>query len=350
MPAASSRHRWQAAACAAGLLYLAGDLWIGHGPLRRWIEQTRPDSPKAIARAKAEGVIARVHFQPITRSQLDRAVIERLWLEGRTWAEVSLAEQPAVLQAALDELIDRELLRIETQRHGEEPAVHGDAADQAYQRFASRFASEPELEQALARDGLTTNGMRQRLAAQLAQNAWLERQLATPVNVGEDEARQWFEKHAAALGQPERVHARQIFLATLEREPAAAETKLRQALAELQAGETDFVTLAEELSEDEATKSTGGDLGWMTRDRLPDDFARPLFALPPRSPALIRTQLGWHLVEVLEKKPAETRDFEQARAETIAALATIKRGEAAAALRQELRQREAGHIEVWLEF
>ena len=350
MPATSSRYRWQAAACAAGLLYLAGDLWVGHGPLRRWIEQTRPDSPKAIARAKAEGVIARVHFQPITRSQLDRAVFERLWMEGRTWAEVSLSEQPAVLQAALDELIDRELLRVETQRHGAELVVPDEAVDQAYQRFAARFASEAELERELARNALTSNSLRQQLAARLAQDAWLERRLAPMVQVGEEEARRWFAKRAAALGQPERLHARQIFLATLERDPEAAETKLRQALAELQAGETDFATLAAELSDDEATKTAGGDLGWMTRDRLPDDFAKPLFALEPLRPALVRTSLGWHLIEVLEKKPAEARDFEQAREETIAALATVKRGEAVAALRQELRQREAGRIEVWLEF
>ena len=116
--AANVRFRLHAAVCAAGVLYLAGDLWAFDGPVRRWLMEFRPDSSRSIARAKASGVVARVEFHPITRSQLDRAVGERLWLQGRDGDEVSAGERVTLRRAALDELIDNLLLRIEANRRG----------------------------------------------------------------------------------------------------------------------------------------------------------------------------------------------------------------------------------------
>ena len=52
------------------------------------------------------------------------------------------------------------------------------------------------------------------------------------------------------------------------------------------------------ISEDERSKQVGGELGWMREDRLPDDFAVPVFSMSVASPELIETKLGWHIVEV----------------------------------------------------
>src|SRR5690606_10454559 len=56
--------------------YLAGDLFLFNGPLNRHLRRSQPDSPEAIAAAKAKGVVARVYGYTITRSQLDRAIHE----------------------------------------------------------------------------------------------------------------------------------------------------------------------------------------------------------------------------------------------------------------------------------
>ena len=68
----------------AVLLYLAGDLFVFHGPLSRRIARANPQSPEAIASAKERGVVARVFNLQITRGQVERAVRERLWLEGKS--------------------------------------------------------------------------------------------------------------------------------------------------------------------------------------------------------------------------------------------------------------------------
>ncbi|RYD25875.1 MAG: hypothetical protein EOP87_23675, partial [Verrucomicrobiaceae bacterium] len=68
--------------CTAFLAYLAGDFFLFNGPLHRAIQVFSPDTPQALEKARKEGVVARVGNRPISRSQLDRAVFERLTLEG----------------------------------------------------------------------------------------------------------------------------------------------------------------------------------------------------------------------------------------------------------------------------
>ena len=104
--------------------------------------------------------------------------------------------------------------------------------------------------------------------------------------------------------------------------------------------------IASELSEDPRSKGDGGKLGWMTRDRLPADFAVPIFSLPLDRPSLVRTKLGWHLVEVTARKASEPREFAEARDEVCAAMQTVKRREALTKLRKALRESGGGSIEV----
>ena len=151
--APSVRLRPHAAVCAAGIIYLAGDLWAFDGPVKHWLTGFRPDSSRSIAKAKASGVVARVAFQPITRSQLDRAMRERLWLQGFDEGEVQPGDRSTWRRKALDDLIDGLLLRIEASRRGIEVKATEPEIDRAFQRFAARF-EEGELDTALRSEGL----------------------------------------------------------------------------------------------------------------------------------------------------------------------------------------------------
>lgn len=145
------------------------------------------------------------------------------------------------------------------------------------------------------------------------------------------------------------MRARHIFLSTAERDPAEARESLGKALEELKADRAEFPKLAAELSEDPATKDSGGELGWMGEARLPVDFGKPLFEMPVGEPMLLRTTIGWHLVEVMERKPAERRGFEDARSEVIAAIEASKRQQMVGNLRQALRNREEIGVHVFSE-
>ncbi|MEK7329005.1 MAG: peptidylprolyl isomerase, partial [Chloroflexota bacterium] len=94
----------------------------------------------------------------------------------------------------------------------------------------------------------------------------------------------------------EQVHARHILLATAD--------EANQTLAELAAG-ADFATLAVERSLDQSSRINGGDLGWFPPNGLTvKEVAGAAFALQAGEiSAVIQSQLGFHIIQALERGP-----------------------------------------------
>ena len=322
-------------------LYLAGDLWVFKGPLRHQFELLDPDSTASIARAKSRGVVARVFDQTITRSQLERAVSEKLWLAGTP----TDAATPADRKAALDELIDHELLRATIAADALPPPVSQQEIDERVRRLVGRFETKGALETAMKSQGIRNeDALKNRLAARIQQEKYLTGKIAAATVTTDEEARVWYAENLEHLGHPERVEARHIFIPMLDHPQEEAKRTLDETLVTLTEKKKDFATLAREVSLDPATREIGGNLGWMTRDRLPVDLSAPMFSLAIGEPTLIRSRLGWHLVEVTARKAAEPRAFEDAKPEVIAALEAMKRQKAIAGFRESLRKQEAASI------
>lgn len=291
-----------------------------------------------VSRREKEDWVALVADQPITRSQLDRATEEQLWLEaapdGASPESRAKARESALDGLITDILLDREILASETP-----PSASEDEITARLTRLQARFQTPAEFEAAMKPQGIPDKkALRERIASQLRREKQVEARIASSVKVTDEEARKWFDQNQGLIAQPVRVRARHVFIATLDHPPEEAKQKLDVALAELTEKKKDFATLAKELSNDPATKETGGDLGWFARQRMPADFATPVFAMEVGKPALLRTKLGWHLVEVTEKKNGEARTFDQAKPEIFAALQTMKRDKAVNELRESLRK------------
>ncbi len=326
--------------CLAAALYLGGDAFIFDGPVHRWLH--------SVLTPKTDHLAARVSGHPITRSQLERALNERLWLEGKTATSLAAADLKLARDAALDELIDHELLRLQVKAVTPPLAVSETEIDERLHHLVARFGSKDGLVTAMKSQGIAKEqDLRDRLAARIRQEKFIALRVGPSIKVTDDEARKWFNENQSAISLPERIEARHLFIPTLDHPPEEAKQKLDAALVGLTEKKKDFPTLAKELSEDPATKDNGGALGWMTRDRLPADFAAPVFSLETNKPTLVRTKLGWHLVEVTARKPAEPRAFEQAKPEIIAALEAIKRRQAVADFRKSLRKLETARIELF---
>ncbi len=107
---------------------------------------------------------------------------------------------------------------------------------------------------------------------------------------------------AAAAQPPEpEVHARHILLAT--------EDDAKKALARVKGGE-DFAKVATELSKDPAGE--GGDLGWFTKDRMVPEFSAVAFTLEPGQISdPVKTQFGWHIIKVEEKRMKTFPPYDQ---------------------------------------
>ena len=67
----------------------------------------------------------------------------------------------------------------------------------------------------------------------------------------------------------------------------------------------DFAALAKEKSIEPGAKTSGGDLGFFTQDKMVKPFADAAFALKVNEISQpVQTQFGWHVIQVLERRPA----------------------------------------------
>ena len=109
----------------------------------------------------------------------------------------------------------------------------------------------------------------------------------------------------------------------LNTSPQRSDDEARQQLEQLRQrirGGEDFAELARTYSNDKESGERGGDLNWVSPGMLVPPFEQAMNALKPNEiSAPVKTQFGWHLVQVLERRQAQATP-EAARARTREAL------------------------------
>lgn len=122
------------------------------------------------------------------------------------------------------------------------------------------------------------------------------------------EVEQYHRDNIDKYSAPELLRARHILIEPTAQTDEANEAARRQAeqvLARVRNGE-DFATLAKQFSMDIATKDKGGDLGTFGRGTMLDAFERAAFSMQSGElvPDPVRTEVGWHVIQVIEHDPA----------------------------------------------
>ena len=326
--------------------YLCLDLFVLKGPVHGWVERRVPGGAAQVAEAERQGVVARVFGEPVYLAQVDRALEEKLWREGQEMSGLSANELLFWRKEVLRDLIDEHLLRIKVRHNHRGTPVGEEEIEAAVERFAKRFGTREEMLEAIRGQGWEgEKELRYRLAARLQREKYLGKIIR--VEVGEEEARAWYEANKARLALPERRRARQVFLAVTDYKEAEGEKLAREVFQAVKAGRATFAEAVRKFSGDPASKPRGGDLGWMRRERLPEDFAEPLFNLPSGRLALVRTRLGWHILEVTGVRPPRERGFEECKAEVMTALEALKREEGLFRYRYQLRGQHRTKVRVF---
>ena len=103
------------------------------------------------------------------------------------------------------------------------------------------------------------------------------------------------------------VHARHILVKTKEEAEAI--------IKELDKG-GDFEKIAKEKSTD-GSAPQGGDLGYFTEGQMVPEFAKAAFALPvgKYTEQPVKTQFGWHVIKVEDKRIKQPPSFDQVKAQ-----------------------------------
>jgi len=135
---------------------------------------------------------------------------------------------------------------------------------------------------------------------------------------------------------PEQVRASHILLRTEGKDDAAVKAKADDILKQLRAG-ADFAELARMHSEDEPTAKNGGDLDYFGRGRMVPEFDQAAFALEPgQTSEVIKTDYGYHIIKLTDKKPASMRALADVRPQLVEQLGYEKAQAEAADLAQTI--------------
>jgi peptidyl-prolyl cis-trans isomerase C len=228
-------------------------------------ETKAPETPAAAAPVAPDTVVAKVNGQPITGADIAVA-----------------ADDPALSLPGVDEAQKKGLLV----DYMVDLKVGAQAAE------AAKVGETPDFKRKLAyfRDKLLLDEYLEREA----------KKAATP-----EAAKAVYDQSAKLMKPEEEVHARHILVDN--------EGEAKKIAARIKGGE-DFAKVAAETSKDPGSKAEGGDLGWFTKERMVKEFADAAFKMQPGQVSdPIKTQFGWHVIKVEEKRVKPLPTFEELR-------------------------------------
>jgi len=113
-----------------------------------------------------------------------------------------------------------------------------------------------------------------------------------------------YEDAAKQITGEAEVHARHILVET--------EAEAKTVAEELKKG-ADFAELAKKKSKDPGA-ADGGDLGFFTKDQMVPEFSAVAFAMEPGKVSdPVKSQFGWHIIKVEEKRNRQAPAFDQVK-------------------------------------
>jgi peptidyl-prolyl cis-trans isomerase C len=122
----------------------------------------------------------------------------------------------------------------------------------------------------------------------------------------DDAMKKVYEEASKQITGEQEVHARHILVET--------EDEAKAVKAELDKG-ADFAELAKKKSKDPGS-ADGGDLGFFTKEQMVPEFSTVAFSLEPgKISDPVKSQFGWHIIKVEEKRNRKAPDFDQVKAQ-----------------------------------
>ena len=260
------------------------------------------------------GVVAVVNGVGISRDHYQRALDH-----ARTALETDEEPLPAAAmkqlrREVLDNLIRREAGVQEGRRQGIE--VSASDVDQRLAALRRRAPSASDYTDALRKSGISDLELRRQTEKDIVVKRLIESNVSVALEVAPEDVRYFYDSNPQYFTEPERVHLRHIFLSAPEDADAAARQLQREQmetiLHRLQFGEA-FAALAMEFSDDTSAPQ-GGDIGFLARKELPEPIADAAFGLQPGEfSETIATDMGYHLVLLIDRQPELLTPFEDLR-------------------------------------
>jgi len=304
----------------------------------------------SVARASrvVERVVAVVNDEIILETELEQAAAPMYRGPDPETAD-GKKQWDDTKRKALDQMIDGKL--VQQQASELKLSVTAEEVDRAIQQVKEQNKlDDATFKQALEQQGFTVEGYRKTLRKQILELKVVNTAVRSRVTVSDDEVKTYYKQNEKLVAGDRQSHLRQILVAVPDHaSDADIDTKKRVAakVMELAKGGTSFAELAKQYSDDDGTKASGGDLGWVGKGVLVDALDEAMAQMEAgdlRGP--IRTDRGWVVLQLVERKAGDLKPYEEIKEQLRKQLYDQQVEKAQQSWIKELRKK--AHVEVRL--
>jgi peptidyl-prolyl cis-trans isomerase C len=302
--------------------------------------------PAASEEATLPDPVATVNGQPISRDEFEKTLNEIFASMGMQVNMLPPDQRGMLYRQFIEDMVVDKLI----DQASASTEVTEAEVDQELANIAQQYGSQERFAEELAASGQSLDEFKNRLNKLIRQRKWMESQIGSEDTVTEADARAFYDENTAEFEQPDVVRASHILIRVDEdadEETVAAAQKKAADLAAQARGGADFGALAEEFSEDPTAKQNAGDLNFFPKDRMVPEFAEAAFAMEVDTISdPVRTNFGWHVIKVTDKKEAQTLPFDDVKNDIMEYLKENKQQQAVEGVISKLR--EDAQVEIFI--
>ena len=261
-----------------------------------------------------ENKAAVVNGVVISRGEFDRELdffVRRASAGGQPLPDVQMAQMK---KEVLDSLIDRELLFQESKKRGIQ--VNSDAVTDQLKNIQQRYPNKDEFKKLLNEMGMSESDVKAQIERGMAIQELIDKEVAEKIKISDEESKSFYDNNPQLFEQPEQVKASHILIKVAadapEAQKAEARKKIESVREKMQKGE-DFADLAKTYSEGPSGPN-GGDLGYFRRGQMVKPFEDVAFGMKLNETSdIVETRFGYHLIKVVDKKPAKKMTYAEVK-------------------------------------
>jgi len=271
--------------------------------------------PISLSEAVVDRVVAVVNQEIITLSEVEKWIDplkQEIVVEDRLERRERIE---GLRRQVLDKLIEEKLIDQEAKKSGIK--ISSKEIDATLEEVRRRNAvTQEDLEKALAVEGLTLETYKKQIEKSLQRQKLINWSVKVETGAGEKELREFYQKNVGRYRTNETYRPGHILLvipkgATSE-EIREIRKKGQKVLEKIKGGE-DFGEMALLYSQDASGKNRG-DLGYFKKGELFPVFEKEALRLKVGEVSgLLRTEFGYHIIKLLDRKGVDPLPFEEVR-------------------------------------
>ncbi len=266
--------------------------------------------------AVVDRVVAVVNQEIITFSEVEK-MSRSLQVEIQTEDRLERRERvQEIFRKVLEKLIEEKLIDQEAKKSGIK--VTSKEVEGAIEEVKRRYAVDQEnFEKLLAAEGVTLETFKKEIEKQILRTKVINWAVKVEPTAGEKELRDFYQKHIDRYRVNESYRISHILFpipkdASLE-QSREIRKRSQKVLERIKGGE-DFGEMALLYSEDPSSRKDGGDMGYFKRGELLPTLEREALRLQVGEVSgVIRTEFGFHIVKLLDRKGGEPPSFEEVK-------------------------------------